>query len=297
MRLHVFSALRLACCALASCSLVATAIAQESARPDRDRLPRPIYRVGERIESPAENLEVGPQQPTQAEHPLAPVLRLAKEALAGMQANIQDYSATLIKRERIGDTLNEHEYLFVKIRHKPFSVYTYFLGPERLKGQEAIYIEGQNGNNIVGHGVGVKRIAGTVRLAPTSMLAMAGNKYPITDIGLVNLTEKLITIGEADMQFGECDVKTFPGAKINGRSVTCIQVTHPVPRKNFRFHIARIFYDDEMKLITRYEAYDWPQQQGGKPILTEEYTYVNLKINNNFTDADFDENNPSYGYR
>jgi hypothetical protein len=52
-----------------------------------------------------------------------------------------------------------------------------------------------------------------------------------------------------------------------------------------------------MKLITRYEAYDWPQQQGGKPILTEEYTYVNLKINNNFTDADFDENNPAYGYR
>jgi hypothetical protein len=29
----------------------------------------------------------------------------------------------------------------------------------------------------------------------------------------------------------------------------------------------------------------------------EEYTYMDIKLNNGFTDADFDDNNPNYGFR
>ena len=286
---------RLACCSAVLGTLAVAATAQESRRPDRDRLPQPIYKV-ERLEKPVDN-NASPQQPANAEHPLTPVIKLAKDALAQMQTNVRDYSATLIKRERIGDKLGEHEYMFVKIRQQPFSAYTYFLGPDRKKGQEAIYVQGRNDNKIVGHGVGIQKIAGTVRLDPLGMLAMKDNRYPITEIGLFNLTEKLVEIGEKDMLKGECEVKVSPGAKINGRSCTCIQVIHPVPRRDFLFHLARIFYDDEMRLITRYEAYDWPREPGGQPVLTEEYTYLNVKLNNNFTDADFDESNPAYGYR
>ena len=38
--------------------------------------------------------------------------------------------------------------------------------------------------------------------------------------------------------------------------------------------------------------YDW----SGKPQLLEEYTYLNLKLNNGFTDADFDVRNPNYQF-
>jgi hypothetical protein len=288
---------RLACCSVMLGTLANATFAEESRRGDRDRLPQPVYKVTERLENPVENNNVGPGQPANAEHPLAPVIQMAKENLAHMKANIKDYSATLVKKERVGDTINEQEFLFVKIRQSPFSVYTYFLGPARKKGQEAIYVEGKNNGNIVGHGVGIQKVVGTVKLPPLGMLAMRDNKYPITEIGLFNLTEKLIEIGEQDMKFGECEVKTIRGTKIDGRSCTCIEVVHPVPRKNFRFHKARVFYDDELQIITRYEAYDWPIEAGGQPILNEEYTYVKLKINNGFTDADFDENNPAYGYR
>jgi hypothetical protein len=289
-----------ACCGVVA-GLSVTSVSAEERRPDRDQLPRPVYKA-ERLESPAEQTVnpkqvVAPNQANPGEHPLAPAITLARTALAQMDANVKDYSATLIKRERIGDKLNEHEYMFIKVRQQPFSVYTYFLGPDRLKGQEAIYIEGQNDGNIVGHGVGIRKIAGTVRLKPTSMLAMQGQRYPITEIGLKNLTTKLVEIAEADSKYGECEVKFFPGAKINGRTCTCIQVTHPIPRKNFLFNMARVFYDDELNMITRYEAYDWPAEQGGQPLLSEEYTYLNLKINNGFTDADFNPDNPAYGYR
>jgi hypothetical protein len=173
----------------------------------------------------------------------------------------------------------------------------YFLGPERLRGQEAIYVEGKNNGNLLGHGVGIRKIAGTVPLQPTGALAMAGQRYPITEIGFLNLTKRLIDVANQDKQFGECEVKFFQGAKINKRSATCIQVVHPVPRKNFRFHKALVFVDDELNIPVRYEAYEWPATPGGPPQLIEEYTYTDTKLNNGFTDADFDENNPQYHFR
>jgi hypothetical protein len=287
----------LAYCGLFAGALVAQVNAQ-SLRPDREKLPQPVYKVSERLENPPDQVLPAAQAPAAApQHPLAPALSIANTALAQMQQNVKDYSCTLIKRERFGKDLGEHEYMFVKIREQPFSVYTYFLGPEKKKGTEAIYVQGKYNNKIVGHGVGIEKMVGTVYLDPLGVLAMRGQRYPITDIGLTNLTTKLITIAEADSKFGECDVKFFKGAKINKRTCTCIQVEHPVRRKNFLFHRARVFYDDELNMITRYEAYDWPSQPGEEPPLSEEYTYLNLKLNNNFTDADFDPNNPSYGYR
>jgi len=177
-------------------------------------------------------------------------------------------------------------------------VYTYFLAPARLKGQEAIYVEGQNAGNLMGHGNGIKhRLIGTVSLKPTSALAMSGNRYPITETGMRRLLERLLEIGTNDMKFGECTVKWIQGAKINNRICTCIQVEHPVPRRNFLFHKAMIYVDDELQIPIRYEAFDWPARAGEPPQLTEEYTYLNVKLNNGFTDADFSNNNPSYGFR
>ena len=37
----------------------------------------------------------------------------------------------------------------------------------------------------------------------------------------------------------------------------------------------------------RYAAYLWPETPGGNAAVEEAYTYVNLKINNGFTDIDF----------
>lgn len=270
-------------------------------RSGRDQLPRPVYRVGQQpANSPRvaanNNLPAQPAVPNPNEHPLEPALRMASAAIKNIDANIQDYSAVMVKRERIGGKLNEQEFLYIKIRHKPFSVYMYFLGPPRLRGQEAIYVEGQNNGNLLGHGVGIRKIAGTVPLQPTGALAMAGQRYPITEIGILNLTKRLVEVAMQDKQFGECEVKFYQGAKINKRSATCIQVLHPVRRANFRFNKALVFVDDELNIPVRYEAYEWPKVAGGPPQLIEEYTYTDIKINNGFTDADFDENNPNYHF-
>lgn len=283
---------------------------QSQPRSDRDQLPRPVYRVAQQaggvpIVAANNNNNNGGALPVQqpgaaAPHPLVPAMEMAYEGLNHIRNDIKDYSATMIKHERVQGKLNDTEYMFIKVRHEPFSVYMYFLGPDRLKGQEVLYVEGKNNGNLLGHGVGIKKIAGTVPLLPTGTMAMAGQRYPITEIGIFMLTKRLVEVGEQDMKFGECEVKFFRGAKINvgnvKRSVTGIEVLHPVPRKNFRFHIARIFVDDELKIPVRFESYDWPDKAGGQPPLLEEYTYTDIKLNNGFTDADFDENNPNYRF-
>lgn len=231
------------------------------------------------------------------EHPLMPAIRWAREGLPRLE-QIQDYSCTLVKREQINGVVGEHQYMFVKVRHKPFSVYMYFLGPPSMKGQEALYVEGQNNGNLQAHANGVRhKLFGTVSLRPDSMLAMHGNRYPITEVGFLNLTRKLIVVGEEDMKFGEIEVKFLEGAKINGRDCTCIQVMHPVRRREFKFYLARIYVDTELNLPIRYEAYDWPTGPNQEPLLQEEYTYLNLKLNQGFTDMDFDVRNPNYQFQ
>ncbi len=231
------------------------------------------------------------------EHPLMPALRWARGGLENIE-KLQDYSATLVKRERIGDKIMDPEYMFIKIRHKPFSVYAYFLGPAKIKGQEVIYVDGQNDGKMLAHGVGFQQtMFGTLPLAPNGMIAMRGQRYPISEIGVLNLVRRLIQVAEADSKYGECEVKYYKGAKINNRVCTCIEVVHPVPRRNFLYHVARIFVDDELNIPIRFESHRWPRKPGGAPELLEEYTYLNLKLNNGFTDADFDIRNPNYRFR
>lgn len=280
------------------------------AQQQRDNLREPVFRVAQQpaaetavaavatpARRPLSTKEIVDAAP--GEHPLTPALRWAKEGVESVGA-IKDYSADFVKRERIDGVLGERQHIFMKVRHEPFSVYLRFNGPDAVKGQEVIYIRDKNEGNLLAHPTGIrKKLVGTVSLKPTSMLAMSGNRYPITEIGILNLVNRLIEVGEHDTQYGECEVELFREAKINDRSATCIQVHHPVPRRNFLFNLARIYVDDEMNLPVRYEAYDWPKANDpeGEPVLLEEYTYYNIKLNNGFTDEDFDVNNPAYEFK
>ena len=160
---------------------------------------RPV-RVAERSEVTAPPLETGLRPGDPKEHPLMPALRWARQGLTQIE-KIQDYSATLVKRERLGNKLGDYQYMFVKVRHHPFSVYMYFLAPSDVKGREVIYIDGANKGNMWAHGVGIKQtMFGTVSLEPAGMMAMQGQRYPLTELGILNLTRRLVEVAEADIE-------------------------------------------------------------------------------------------------
>jgi hypothetical protein len=241
-----------------------------------------------------------PVQTPAAEHPLIPVIRWAEQERPKVAA-IKDYTAIVQKQENINGAVQGIQIMEVKVRHQPFSVYTKFRFPKELNGQQAIYVEGKNDGKLVAHGVGpVQRAFGTQRLEPTSFLAMRGQKYPITEMGVLNLIDKLLEVGYKDSQFGECEVTYREGVPLfkdtpSVRECTVIQVVHPIPRSQFMFYMARIYVDKALNIPIRYESFDWPRA-GGSPTLIEAYSYMDLKLNVGLTDLDFDPTNPAYAF-
>jgi hypothetical protein len=282
----------------ASCLAGSVLAVEPAARP---ALREPVHRVA-KVE--------GPAVPVADTHALDPVLAMARETLAYIQQNVDDYTALVVKRERIGGKLGDYEYMESKVRNRklqdgkivvPLSAYLKFVKPKNIAGREVVWVEGENGNKLRAHEGGfLGKTLPSVWLDPHGAMAMRGNLHPITDIGIENLVTKLIEKGERERQYGECEVKFIPGATINKRVCTVLQVVHPVPRQEFEFHMAQIFIDDEMKLPIRYAAYLWPTSPDMKAphpdLVIEEYTYLNLKINQGLTDRDFDSSNPNYNF-
>lgn len=229
----------------------------------------------------------------QGEHPLMPALRVAKQSLQTIDSRIRDYNAVVMKQERIDGELMPKEVAYIKVRHQPFGVYMFFLGEN--KGRECIYNTMPDGSKgkLVARDCGFKKRLGKFTLDPEGALAMKGQKYPIMKLGLRELTKELVTVASNDVQFGECEVKNGQGT-MEGRAITWLEVIHPTPRSNFRFYKAQVFIDNELQIPVRYNAYGWPEAPGAEAPLLESYTYLKLNINNGYTDADFDPENPAY---
>ncbi len=257
----------------------------------------PVYRVATETPAAAPVSLARPQAAFDlvqkpGEHPLMPTIRLLKTCLAEFDQNVQDYTCTLVKQERIDGELGENQHILLKVRRRPFSVYMSFLKP--YVGREVIYVVGQNEGKMLVLESGWKRkVLGKMQLDPEGMIAMRGQKHPITKVGIHNLLKTLVERAEGDTQYGECDVTTNADVKIDGRSTTMVQLVHPVPRKNFDSHIKRLFIDNELRLPIHYDSFLWPEEPGQDPPLLESYTYRDLKINNSFTARDFDPDNPN----
>lgn len=282
-------------------AMLGTLAATASGQPvgaEETKFVEPVHRVA----NAAASLEATPG----VKPPLERALDIARSGLENCQANINDYTALLVKRERIGSTLGAHEFMYAKVRNRkvvngqltqPLSVYLNFLKPSSVKGREVIYVENQNDGKLIAHEGGFKgRFLPTVSIPPDGMLAMRGQRYPMTEIGVENLIVKLIERGERAVQFPDVQCEFRKNARVKDRTCTVLQVTQPTKRPDSEFYQAQIFIDDAFNVPIRYIAYDWPARESAAPEVIEEYNYLNLKLNVGLTDADFDPNNPAYNF-
>ena len=261
----------------------------------RQGFSEPVYRVATTPEIAAEQV---------AEHPLDPLLIEAQRGYEYIRDDIEDYTAILVKRERVDGELQDAQYMFVKVRNEqrengqitvPFGVYIYWQGPAELKGQEVMWVENENDNKLRAHPP--QPLLPNVWLRPDGPIATRGNRYPITEMGIETLMFRLLEKGQVLRRFPEVEIETYENTTINNRQCTCYQISHTARRPEFDFQYARLFIDDELGVPIRFESYDWPAEAGGQPQLLEEYTYLNLQLNVGLTDNDFDINNDAYELR
>jgi len=107
---------------------------------------------------------------------------------------------------------------------------------------------------------------------------------------------QILEKGKRDLKHEKGIVNLKRGLKLGDRTVTLIESIHPKQESHFEYHIAKIYFDEELGLPVGYEGYLWPAKQGDPPVLLEKYFYTDIKINIPLTNLDFDPDNPSYQF-
>jgi len=226
-----------------------------------------------------------------------PILR-ARRIIADCKTkyeSVQDYTCTFFKQERVDGQLYTPHIMNVKARTNPSSLYFKFLQPNA--GREAIFVQGRNNNKILAHDVGLGRIvAGTMHLDPKGDMAMEENRHPVTEAGLGAMIDTVKRRWDHDLRPGESIVTIHPQVKVGDRPCLMVETLHPRSSPGLLFYKVKFYVDKELGLPIRFEAYDWPKHPGDEPLLMEEYTYMNLRLNVGLKDKDFDHNNRQYSY-
>ncbi len=232
-------------------------------------------------------------------------VRDAMISLDHMKANVRNYSCDFYKRELVNGRLLPHEIIKLKVRNRvtengkivtPFSVYMKFTAPKRVKNREVIFIENENNGKIL---IKEGRFLPSVWLSPNNTLVKRENRYVITEVGMTNLCERLISSARENLTVDQCKIRYLRDTKVEGRACSYLEVyraeRQPGPLSPNNVYLVQVFVDQEWNVPIRYAAFDWPETEGGNPRLVEEYTYRNI-VFNQLTDKDFDYKNPEYRF-
>jgi hypothetical protein len=237
---------------------------------------------------------------------MADVLDMAKSARAHLSTTLDDYTARFVKQERDANgTLAPESEIRMKVQTRcrnesndaPLRVYLAFNGPQNLKGREVIWGADLFDGTMAVHEVGLLLGLKTLWLDPTGFLAMQGQRYPVSEIGIMKLIDKLIERGEKDRNNPDVSVEIIADQKLDDTLTQVIQIRRSKPsNQEDDFSLAEITLDPERQLILGYRAFGWPDEPEGEPVLLESYTYHDVKTNVGLTEADFDPKNPAYNF-
>jgi hypothetical protein len=267
------------------------------------------------VAAPSPSLPAVPEAPQLSKSRIAlnEAIEDARGYLQHIEENVRDYTCLFIKQENVKGEVLPPEFIRLKVRSEvvengqvvvPFSAYFKFLKPNECKNREVLYVAGRYGGGklLAKEGSGGRRFLPAMTLRISSPFVMATNRYPITEIGVKTLTQRLIDRSEQDPDVDSCEITYASGAKMDGRKCKFLQVKRPTPKVGpaaelgMNVYLAQVFIDEELQVPVRYAAYDWPKVEGGSPEVVESYTYKDLKINVGLTDADFDPKNPEYNF-
>ncbi len=229
-----------------------------------------------------------PVATTDASSATASQLRQHVYAMEQAYSQVQDYTATFYKQERVKGRLLPVETMQLKFR-KPFSVYLRWTGA--FEGREALYVRGWNDDKIRAHQGSFPDM--TVNLRPDSSLAMRGNRHPISQLGfgeVIKLMVRDARLSEVRPQDGVQYIDHGEHTVYGARS-RCIEAITP-PRNYSPYYAtrAKICFNVKTRMPTRITVWD------EEDTLIEDYGFEDVRLNVGLGDADFDPENPDYNF-
>ena len=245
-------------------------------------------------------------QDTVREVSMAEVLEMARAARRRLEQDLDDYTARLVKQEmdRSGIVGPETE-MQIKVQTRfngdqtdaPLRVYLRFTAPDSVNGREVIWGEDLYDGKMAVHEVGLLLSLKTLWLDPTGIIAMQGQRYPITQIGLVRLVEQLIERGRKDVDDPDVRVTIDPNHRFDDLDTQLIVVRRSRPSgQPDDFSLAEIVIDPNRQLVLAFRSFGWPSEEGAEPPVIESYAYHDLQTNVGLKPEDFDTTNPAYSF-
>ena len=238
-----------------------------SVSPDAD--------AGEEAEAPADPIDVYMAELDQAEEYLG---------------SIDGYTATFMRQIRKNGKLRDLEEIAVKIRHEPFSVYMKW----QSDGQEVLYVEGENDDKLLARpGKGFFRR--TLKLAPTSKVAMMDSRYPVTELGVLGLVKnaQIAMAACPALEDVRCEVES---AELDGTPIRRYTVVFDSPELEPTYSKCEVCFSEENPMPICITSNGWTEE-GTPGGLIEHYYYKDLAVDPGFTDADFNSENETYAFR
>lgn len=188
-----------------------------------------------------------------AEGRVADPLARAKRSLE-VSRSLSDYRAVLVKQERFGKTLAPEEEIALKYAQSG-RVYMHWIGKIN-KGQEALYVKGQNGDRLKAHKGGILGMV-TVNVDPMGEMAMEGQHHPIVHAGIGFTSARVLRDLEKGLKNGEVRVVDRGRVTLAGRDVAKVEaffpetmgpVRHTVKKGETLWDVAAA-YDQDMYVI------------------------------------------------
>jgi hypothetical protein len=247
---------------------------------------------------------------------------------------VRDYTMTLVRQERMGDTL-QPERTAIEKWSRPYRLYLKdTAGPDT--GQEVLFVRGWNGDRLRAHRGRFPDL--TVSLDPRGSWAMAHAHHPVTEVSLPGFVKTVLdNVAEAGRR-GEGGVRLIGRETLWGRPALNLELTSPATGDVYVMKKGETLWDLQREtgqtmyvILHHNRGKGWrgprdprpgdsafaPRYYAGKVLLSvdeelhlpiraliydhdgnlyERYEHRDLRVNVGLADADFDPRNPAYDF-
>ncbi len=255
--------------------------------------------VATTLESVAEDLQ-WPEDRLEGDEAKRFLLAYLQRARNRIQ-EIEGYSATMRRQERLGGKLGPEQRLQIKVRHQPFSIYLRF--DEPWNGKEVLFVSGEHEGQLIAHeGDWRGRLFPRLKFDPNGPVVMSQNRHPITDAGIANLTERLLNYRKIDI--GDPHAETILDRVTDEDGTVWYRSVHRHDQNDGvrLFALVKVLYDPVLNLPMQIWNYEWPESGTGPYNedalkLAERYHFDEIDFDSTVTALDFDLDNPRYEFR
>jgi len=206
-------------------------------------------------------------------------IALLKWAMDQYDKNVQDFTVTLLKQERINGKLQKQETISVKFKDEPFSVYMQWL-ENAGKIDKLLYVEGQNDNQMVVHPSGLLSWIKSVKRSPQDEQVRKTSRRTCDQFGFYRSMESILSVYELAKKNQELQTVYVGQTTVLGRPCVSIERLLP-PHAEFPYARLVMDFDAEYALPISIASYDW---QGN---LLSQYQFQDLKLNVGLTASAF----------